>query len=84
MYPNSQEEFNIINTEEAEENFPDDDDNTEVEEMIYRENCWPSKEPTGFTYKSKKYIFNTGLAIARPVFWKPGCTRICMYVCNPF
>ena len=57
MYPNSQEEFNIINTEEAEENFPDDDDNTEVEEMIYRENCWPSKEPTGFTYKSKKSIF---------------------------
>ena len=57
MYPNSQEEFNIINTEEAEENFPDDDDNTEVEEMIKRKNCWPSKEPTGFTYKSKKSIF---------------------------
>ena len=31
MYPNSQEEFNIINIEEAEENFPDDDDNTEIE-----------------------------------------------------
>ena len=25
--------------------------------MIYRENCWPSKEPTGSTYKSKKSIF---------------------------
>ena len=31
MYPNSQEEFNIINTKEAEETFPDDDDNTEVD-----------------------------------------------------
>ena len=29
-------------------------------------------------------VFNTGLAIARPVFWKPGCNRICVYVCNPF
>ena len=26
------------------------------------------------------WIFNTGFAIARPVFWKPGCHL----VCNPF
>ena len=36
-----------------------------------------------FTHNNRAYevgssigIFNTGLAIARPVFWKPGCTRV--------
>ena len=27
------------------------------------------------------YIFNTGLAIARPMFWKPGCNRMCVWLC---
>ena len=25
------------------------------------------------------YVFNTGLAIARPVFWKPGCMSVVVY-----
>ena len=28
-------------------------------------------------YMDLGLVFNTGLAIARPVFWKPGCDGVC-------
>ena len=27
------------------------------------------------------WIFKTALAIARAVFWKPGCVYVCVYMC---
>ena len=57
--PETQILFKLEPSEEAEDTFVnDDDDSPDIsEELRYEENRWPKENPTGYSFKGKKRPF---------------------------